>query len=39
MLIMSRTEMFDDLPPPGQDPHWEIFADLHAYMATRFPLV
>ena len=31
--------MFDDLPPPGQDPRWEIFTNLHAYMEKRFPLV
>lgn len=31
--------MFDDLAPPGEDPHWEIFADLHLYMEKKFPLV
>ncbi|KIP03578.1 hypothetical protein PHLGIDRAFT_31748 [Phlebiopsis gigantea 11061_1 CR5-6] len=37
--VRIPTEMFDDLPPPGQDPHWEIFADMHAYMESRFPLI
>lgn len=31
--------MFDDLAPPGEDPHWEIFADLHLYMEKKFPLM
>lgn len=36
---MYRTEMFDDLKPPGQDPRWEIFGELHSYLEAKFPLV
>lgn len=31
--------MYDDLPPPGQDPRWEIFGELHRYLEQQFPLV
>ena len=31
--------MFDDLKPPGEDPHWEVFGKLHAHLAKQFPNV
>lgn len=31
--------MYDDLKPPGEDSRWDIFADLHLYLANRFPRV
>ena len=34
-----RTEAFDDLKPPGQDPRWDIFASFHEYLEKTFPLV
>ena len=39
MIILDRTVMYDDLLPPGQDDRWDIFADFHAYLEQRFPLV
>lgn len=38
-LMLRRTESYDDLLPVGQDPRWDIFADLHSYLETTFPLV
>ena len=29
----------DDMGIPGEDPKWDIFAELHAYLESRFPLV
>ncbi|KAI0831872.1 carboxypeptidase S [Trametes gibbosa] len=37
--IRVPTVAYDDLKPPGQDERWEIFADLHAYLEQRFPLL
>ncbi|KAI0718091.1 carboxypeptidase S [Cerioporus squamosus] len=37
--IRVPTVAYDDLAPPGQDERWEIFGELHAYLAGRFPLV
>lgn len=37
--VQIPTQMWDDLEPPGQDPRWEIFSDMHAYLAKTFPLV
>ncbi|RPD64023.1 carboxypeptidase S [Lentinus tigrinus ALCF2SS1-7] len=37
--IRVPTVAYDDLAPPGQDERWEIFGQLHAYLAERFPLV
>lgn len=31
--------MYDDMGVPGEDPKWDIFAELHAYLGSRFPLV
>ena len=33
------TVAYDDLADPGKDERWEIFGELHAYLAKRFPLV
>jgi Gly-Xaa carboxypeptidase len=38
-LSFSSTEMFDDLKPPGQDPHWEIFGKLHEFLEAKFPVL
>ncbi|CCL99719.1 uncharacterized protein FIBRA_01741 [Fibroporia radiculosa] len=37
--VQIPTQMYDDLKPPGQDPRWEIFGEMHAYLEKRFPLV
>lgn len=34
-----RTEAYDDLKPPGEDPRWDIFEQFHQYLERRFPLV
>ena len=31
--------MYDDMGVPGEDPKWDIFAELHEYLESRFPLV
>lgn len=38
-LSPHRTESYDDLLPVGQDSRWDIFAELHTYLETSFPLV
>lgn len=38
-LTPHRTESYDDLLPVGQDSRWDIFAELHEYLETSFPLV
>ena len=35
----TRTQMYDDMGVPGEDPKWDIFAELHEYLQSRFPLV
>ncbi|KZT65806.1 carboxypeptidase S [Daedalea quercina L-15889] len=37
--IQIPTEMYDDMGIPGEDPKWNIFAEMHAYLESRFPLV
>ncbi|OCH86953.1 carboxypeptidase S [Obba rivulosa] len=37
--VRIPTIAYDDLLPPGKDPRWEIFDDLHTYLEKRFPLV
>jgi Gly-Xaa carboxypeptidase len=37
--INVPTESFDDMGPVGEDPRWDIFADLHANLKESFPLV
>ncbi|KAI1793445.1 carboxypeptidase S [Ganoderma leucocontextum] len=37
--VRIPTVVYDDLAPPGSDERWEIFAQLHAYLEQRFPLV
>ncbi|EPT05315.1 hypothetical protein FOMPIDRAFT_125395 [Fomitopsis schrenkii] len=37
--IRIPTQMYDDMGVPGEDPKWDIFAELHAYLGSRFPLV
>jgi Gly-Xaa carboxypeptidase len=37
--INVPTESFDDMGPVGEDPRWNIFADLHANLKESFPLV
>ncbi|TAQ84480.1 hypothetical protein B7494_g7200 [Chlorociboria aeruginascens] len=37
--VRIPTESFDDMGEVGQDPRWDIFKDLHAYLAEAFPLV
>ncbi|KAI0085827.1 carboxypeptidase S [Irpex rosettiformis] len=37
--VQIPTEMFDDLKPPGEDPHWEIFGKLHEFIENKFPNV
>lgn len=35
-----RTETFDDEKTPDEDPeHWKVFAELHKYLESRFPLM
>ncbi|KAJ6591703.1 hypothetical protein DFH09DRAFT_1025676 [Mycena vulgaris] len=37
--VQVPTEVFDAMPPVGQDPRWEVFAPFHDYLLTAFPLV
>ncbi|KAJ6493697.1 hypothetical protein C8R47DRAFT_1119429 [Mycena vitilis] len=37
--VQVPTEVFDAMPPVGQDPRWEVFAPFHDYLETAFPLV
>ncbi|KAI0076563.1 carboxypeptidase S [Panus rudis PR-1116 ss-1] len=37
--VRVPTEMFDDLPPPGTDPRWDVFAQFHNYLNKTFPNV
>ncbi|KAJ7115835.1 hypothetical protein C8R44DRAFT_832690 [Mycena epipterygia] len=37
--VQVPTEVFDAMPPVGQDPRWEVFAPFHDYLASAFPLV
>ncbi|KZS99469.1 uncharacterized protein LAESUDRAFT_816936 [Laetiporus sulphureus 93-53] len=37
--VRIPTEMYDDIDPPGQDPRWDIFGQMHEYLEGRFPLV
>ncbi|KAI0342968.1 carboxypeptidase S [Trametopsis cervina] len=37
--VQIPTEMFDDLKPPGEDPHWEVFGQFHKYLLAKFPRV
>ncbi|KAI0927139.1 hypothetical protein AcV5_007754 [Taiwanofungus camphoratus] len=37
--VRIPTVAYDDLRPPGHDPRWEIFGELHKYLTERFPLI
>lgn len=37
--VQIPTESFDDMGKVGEDPRWDIFADLHAFLRTTFPQV
>ncbi|KAJ7511624.1 hypothetical protein B0H11DRAFT_709566 [Mycena galericulata] len=37
--VQVPTEVFDAMPPVGQDPRWEVFAPFHEYLLSAFPLV
>ncbi|KAF8216349.1 hypothetical protein K438DRAFT_1703174 [Mycena galopus ATCC 62051] len=37
--VQVPTEVFDAMPPVGQDPRWEVFAPFHDYLLGAFPLV
>ncbi|KAJ7650979.1 hypothetical protein FB45DRAFT_889258 [Roridomyces roridus] len=37
--IRIPTEAFDNMEAVGVDPRWNVFGDLHAYLAEAFPLV
>ncbi|KAJ7035311.1 hypothetical protein C8F04DRAFT_1098842 [Mycena alexandri] len=37
--VQVPTEVFDAMPPVGQDPRWEVFAPFHDYLLQAFPLV
>lgn len=31
--------MFDDIGEPGEDARWDVFADFHLFLESRFPLM
>ena len=37
--VQIPTESFDDMGPVKEDPRFDIFKDLHAYLEKTFPLV
>ncbi len=37
--VQIPTESFDDMGKVGNDSRWDIFQDLHAFLADAFPLV
>ncbi|CAK5282358.1 unnamed protein product [Mycena citricolor] len=37
--VQIPTEMYDDMPPVGQDPRWDVFSTFHDYLAFTFPRV
>ena len=37
--VYTSTESYDDLGPPSEDPRWEIEAEFHEYLESRFPMV
>ncbi|KAJ7767422.1 hypothetical protein DFH07DRAFT_808483 [Mycena maculata] len=37
--VQVPTEVFDAMPPVGQDARWEVFAPFHDYLLDAFPLV
>ncbi|KAJ7767417.1 hypothetical protein DFH07DRAFT_1011128 [Mycena maculata] len=37
--VQVPTEVFDAMPPVGQDPRWEVFAPFHDYLLNSFPLI
>ncbi|KIY50723.1 Zn-dependent exopeptidase [Fistulina hepatica ATCC 64428] len=37
--VRIPTMSFDQMGPPGVDPRWEVFSDLHKYLEETFPLV
>ncbi|KAJ7245152.1 carboxypeptidase S [Mycena haematopus] len=37
--VQVPTEVFDAMPPVGQDPRWDVFAPFHDYLLGAFPLV
>ncbi|KAJ7155550.1 hypothetical protein C8R43DRAFT_884619 [Mycena crocata] len=37
--VQVPTEVFDAMPPVGQDPRWDVFAPFHDYLLEAFPLV
>ncbi|KAJ6553553.1 hypothetical protein DFH09DRAFT_988122 [Mycena vulgaris] len=38
-VIRIPTESYDNMQPVGVDPRWDVFGELHAYLAQAFPLV
>ncbi|KAK7005667.1 Gly-X carboxypeptidase [Favolaschia claudopus] len=37
--VQVPTEVFDAMPPVGQDSRWEVFGPFHDYLSSAFPLV
>jgi len=37
--VKVKSESFDDLGVIGEDPRWDVFYDLSAYLETAFPLI
>ncbi|EJD55092.1 carboxypeptidase S [Auricularia subglabra TFB-10046 SS5] len=37
--VRVPTESYDVMDPPGQDPRWNVFYDLHDYLEKQFPNV
>ncbi|KAJ6621352.1 hypothetical protein B0H10DRAFT_2163162 [Mycena sp. CBHHK59/15] len=37
--VQVPTEVFDAMPPVGQDPRWEVFGPFHDYLLNAFSLV
>ncbi|KAJ6518628.1 hypothetical protein C8R45DRAFT_1011 [Mycena sanguinolenta] len=37
--VQVPTEVFDAMPPVGEDPRWDVFAPFHEYLSGAFPLV
>ncbi|KAJ7077873.1 hypothetical protein B0H15DRAFT_1003211, partial [Mycena belliarum] len=37
--VQVPTEVFDAMPPVGQDARWDVFRPFHEYLASAFPLV
>ncbi|EJD47930.1 carboxypeptidase S [Auricularia subglabra TFB-10046 SS5] len=37
--VRVPTEGYDDMPPVGSDPRWEVFGPFHDYLSSAFPQV